>query len=151
EGVPIFPEEYSMERLAHERQTLRDKFNGDYDYVHFFLNESQSPEDAIFKPDWKRLFKFKQSNPTLSLDHPQNYLLIEHKVYDGKVQGDVNAGVLEKRMLINPADAKKKKRSQHVIMVVGYYTELDFIYLLDVWAESCLYGDFADGIFKKSK
>lgn len=142
-NTPIFPEEFSMERLAHEHRTL-----GEYDYLHFFRNFGVLPDECIFKPDWKRFYKCKESRPDLDLEDLRNYLLLEHNVYDGEVTEDIAAGILEKRMIVNPMDAKKKRREKHVILVVGYYPEHDRIYLLAAWAEKVLYSELMEEIFR---
>lgn len=142
-GVPIFPEEWSMERLAQKRQDV-----GAYDYAHFYLNQSVLPEECIFRPEWKRHYRFKQSHPDLDLRDPRNTLNIEHEVYDGNVVQDVNAGILYRRMLVDLAHNKKRKRCNHVILVVGWDPEKDRIYILDVWAQRPGYGELVEQMYK---
>jgi hypothetical protein len=145
-GKPIFPEEYSMERLAHERATL-----GAYDYAHFMLNQSVLPEECIFKPEWLRYFRFKQSRPDLGLEDIRNILLLEHEVYDGKVIDDLATGGLTLRMIVDLAHAKKRKRCDHVILIAGYDSEADRIYILEVWAEATGYSELVEMIYKLGK
>jgi len=142
-GRPIFPEEWSMERLAQKRNDV-----GAYDYAHFYLNQSVLPEECIFRPEWKRHFRFKQSHPELDLRDPRNTLNLEHEVYDGNVVQDVNAGILLRRMLVDLAHNKKRKRCNHVILIVGWDPEKDRIYLLDVWAQRPGYGDLVEQMYK---
>jgi hypothetical protein len=146
-GQPIFPEEWSMARLAHERQTLMHAGKS-YDYVHFYLNKTSLPEDCIFKPEWLRKFEFRASRLDLDKEDLRNFLLIKHNSYDGEAFGNLNAGILHKRMIVTLADAKKQRRRAHVILVVGYDSESDRIYLLSVWAEKVPYGDLMDAIYK---
>jgi len=146
-GEPIFPEEWSMEKLAAQRKDLEDKGQS-YDYIHFYRNKTSLPEDALFKPSWLRKFKFKESRPELDKEDLRNFLLLEHYTYDGEALGDLNAGVLHKRMIVTLADAKKRRRRAHVALVVGYDSESDRIYLLSVWAEKVPYGDLMDTIYK---
>jgi hypothetical protein len=141
-GKPIFPEEYSMERLQHERQTL-----GPYDYAHFMLNQSVMPEECIFKPEWLKYFRFKQSRPDLSLDDPRNQLMVEHEVTNGTVNV-IPVGALHRRMIVDLAHAKKKRRCDHVILVIGYDPESDKIYVLECWAEPSSYSDLVANIYK---
>jgi hypothetical protein len=146
-GVPIFPEEWTMERLAEQKRTL--EHNGSsYDYLHFYRNKTVLPEDCIFKPEWLRKFTFKESRPDLDKEDLRNFLLIEHNAYDGETLGELNAGVLHKRMIVTLADAKKRRRRTHAILVVGYDSERDKIYLLAVWAEKVPYGELMDTIYK---
>jgi hypothetical protein len=146
-GIPIFPEEWSMERLTQERQTLAHAGKS-YDYVHFYLNKTILPEDCLFKPTWQRLFRFKESRPDLDKNDLRNFLLIEHNVYNGEMLSELNVGVLHKRMIVSMADAKKRRRTSHVILITGYDSEKDRIYLLAVWAEKVPYGDLVDKIYE---
>ena len=68
--------------------------------------------------------------------------------YEGESLPDLNAGVLHRRMIVTLADAKKRRRRTHVILVVGYDSERDKIYLLSVWSEKVPYGDLMDAIYK---
>lgn len=148
-NTPIFPEEWSMERLAHERQTLAH-MGRSYDYVSFYLNQTHSAEDCLFRPEWLRKFKFKEARPDLDKEDLRNYLMIEHDVYDGLALDDLNVGALHKRLIVTLADAKKRKRRTHVILAVGYDSEKDRIYLLSVWSEKVPYGDLMDKIYKEA-
>ena len=148
-GEPIFPEEWTMERLLHEKATLEHEGKS-YDYVHFYRNKTSLPEDCLFKPSWLRKFKFKEARPDLDKEDLRNYLMIEHDVYDGLALDDLNVGVLHKRLIVTLADAKKRKRRTHVILAVGYDSEKDRIYLLSVWSEKVPYGDLMDKIYKEA-
>jgi hypothetical protein len=145
-GQPIFPEEWTMERLATERATL-----GNYDYAHQYLNMSVLPEECIFRPEWLRYYRFKPSEPGLSLDDPRNILLLEHEVYEGKAAGDIAAGQLTLRMVVDLAHAKKRKRCNHVIVVVGLDADTDNFYLLDVWAKPSPYSELCDMMYVKGR
>jgi len=145
-GKSIFPEEYSEERIAQLRQTLSP-----YDFAHFMLNQSVLPEECIFKPEWLRYFRFKQSRPDLGLEDIRNILLLEHEVYDGKVIDDLASGGLTLRMIVDLAHAKKRKRCDHVILIAGYDSESDRIYILEVWAEATGYSELVEMIYKLGK
>ena len=145
-GYPIFPEEWSMERLAHERRTL-----GSYDYSHFMLNLEVMPEECIFRPEWIRRYRYKPSRPELPLDDIRNVLLLEHKVRNGEVMEDLDAGILHVRIIIDLAHAKKRKRCKHVIAVIGLNSESDNFYLLDIWAKASPYSELLDELYKKCR
>jgi hypothetical protein len=146
-GVPIFPEEWTMERLAEQKRTL--EHNGSsYDYLHFYRNKTVLPEECLFKPEWLRKYKCKEARPDLDKSDIRNFLLIEHNVYDGEILPNMNAGVLHKRMIVSLADAKKRRRVNHVIVVAGYDSEKDRIYLLALEVGKFLYGDLLDLIYK---
>lgn len=140
---PIFPEEWSMVRLAQKRADI-----GTYDYAHFYLNQSVLPEECIFKPEWLKYFRFKQSRPDLDLEDLRNQLLIEHEVYNGQTIEDVPAGVLHRRMIVDLNHAKKKSRCNHVILVVGWNPEDDRLYLLEVWAQNTQYSVLVDKYYE---
>ena len=143
----IFPEQWPMWRLQQQRKILSN-----YDYSHFMLNLSVLPEEQIFKPEWKRFYRYKQSNPELTLESDRNFLLIEHEtVKEGKVREDVPAGVLHRRMLVDLAHAKKRKRCNHVILIVGWNPETDFLYLLDIYAKNDGYSALVDEMYKKAR
>ena len=140
----IFPAEWPMARLTKMRQDL-----GNYDYAHMYLNRSVLPEECIFKPEWLRYFKYKESRPDLSKDDLRNFLLIEHQtVTEGTTIEDLNAGALHKRMIVDLAHAKKHKRCDHVILIIGYDSETERIYTLEVWAEPSPYSELVEMIYK---
>jgi hypothetical protein len=147
-GVPIFPEEFTVEKLAHIRYTLQTETGSNYDYAHFFLNQSVLPEECIFHPDWKRHYRFKQSRPDLALDDVRNHLHIEHETYNGKAVADLPAGVLHRRMIVDLAHAKKRKRCNHVVLVVGWNPESDWLYILEVYAKNQGYSILTDKIYE---
>lgn len=142
-GKPIFPEEYSPARLEKLRNTL-----GSYDYAHFYLNSSVLPEECIFRPEWLKHYRFKPSRPALPLEDPRNELMLEHEVYNAQVVEDMNVGVLFTRMIVDPNHRGKRGRARHSIEVVGYDTETDRIYLLDVWAQASGYSEVVDMMYK---
>lgn len=142
-GEPIFPEEWTMKRLEGKRADI-----GTYDYAHFYLNQSVLPEECIFKPEWLKYYRFKQSRPDLRLEDLNNELLAEHEVYNGQTIDDVPCGILHRRMIVDLNHAKKKSRCNHVILVVGWNPETDRLYLLEVWAENCPYSKLVDEFYK---
>jgi hypothetical protein len=145
-GTPIFPDEYTMERLRTLRNTL-----GVYDYSHFYLNLAVLPEECVFDPSWLKHYRFKPSRPDLKLDDPRNELMIEHEVYNAQVVDDLNVGVLFTRMMVDPNHKGKRGRARHCIEVVGYDTETDRIYLLDVWAKASGYSEVVDMMYSVAR
>lgn len=142
-GIPIFPEEWTMARLAQKRAIL-----GNYDYAHQYLNQSVLPEECIFKSEWLRYFRFGMGRPDLDPEDQRNYLMLEHEVQAGQTITDINAGILHRRMIVDLAHAKKHKRCDHVILVIGYDPETDRIYILECWAEPCGYSELVENIYK---
>jgi hypothetical protein len=149
-GIPIFPEEWTMERLYKQRDTLALEGNA-YDYVHFFRNKTALPEDCLFKPEWIRKYICKEARPELDKEDIRNFLLLRHQVYDGEIIPDLNAGVLHKRMIVSLADAKKHRRTNHVVLVAGYDSERDWIYLLRLEVGKFMHGDLLELIYKLAR
>jgi hypothetical protein len=145
-GQPILPEEWTMERLAKERQRL-----GKYDYSHFYLNIRTLPEEVRFRNDYLRYFKFAQSRPDLQLDDLRNILLLRHEVHDGNVIEDFQPGALVWRMIVSVNHAKKVNSKTHCILVTGYDPESTRLYLLSIWSENSSYSDLVDEMFATAK
>jgi hypothetical protein len=145
-GVPIFPEEWTMERLHKQRETLAIEGKG-YDYVHFYRNKTVLPEDCLFKPEWIRKYICKEAHPEFDKDDIRNFLLLRHQVYDGEPIPDISVGVLHKRMIVCLADPKQR-RPNHVVLVAGYDSERDWIYLLKLEVGKFMHGDLLDMIYK---
>lgn len=145
-GVPIFPEEWSMERLQKQKETLEHDGKG-YDYIHFYRNKTSLPEDALFKPNWIRKYVYAESRPDLDPQDVRNFLMIRHRVADGEPVPDLNVGVLHKRLIVALADSKRR-RPNHVVIVAGYEPESDWIYLLKLEVGKFMYGDLLDKIYK---
>jgi hypothetical protein len=146
-GIPIFPEEWTMARLHKMRETLTLKGNS-YDYIHFFRNKTTNPEDSLFKPEWIRNYICIEAMPGLDREDIRNFLILRHKAYGGVTLPDMNAGVLYKRMIVSLADKKKKRRKKHVVLVAGYDSESDRIYLLRLEVGTFMHGDLLDLIYK---
>ena len=142
-NTPVFPEELGWSVLKQKRADLTA-----YDYHHFYRNVSILPEECIFQRSWLREFRFKQSAPDLDVSDPRNILLIEHTVADGVVIEDLQPGSLTIVMLVDLAHAKKMKRCDHCILVVGFDPESGFIYMLDLWAEPSPYSELVSNIYR---
>jgi LAGLIDADG DNA endonuclease family protein len=142
-GEPIFPEEWPMERLLRTQHDI-----GSYDYAHMYRNQTVLPEECIFKPEWLRYFEYKQSRPDLADTDMRNILLIEHRVVDDKPIEDLQPGSLTMRMIIDINHAKKTKRCDHCIWVIGYDPEYLRIYLMSLWAEATGYTELVDKMYE---
>jgi hypothetical protein len=145
-GIPIFPEEWTMERLLDQKRTLADK-GKNYDYITFYRNKTTLPEDALFKSDWIRKYECCALRPDLADNDYRNGLALRHLVKDGEVIPDLNAGVLHKRMIAVLADPKRR-RPNHVVLVAGYEPERDWIYLLKLEVGKPMFGELLDKIYK---
>lgn len=145
-GKPILPSEWTIKLLHREKARLDANIKGDYE--HFYRCKHILPGEQLFDTNALHFFKFKQSRPDLRLDDLRNILLLEHEPSDGEVVDDMQPGGLELRMIADPNHAKKAKRTEHVIWVVGYDVETMRIYLLDLWAEDSSYSHFVDMVYE---
>jgi len=143
--TPIFPEDFSMEKLRGLRSRL-----GDYLYSCQFLNSPIPPGEAIFKKEWLRYYDVV---PDISLPpkkdeagNPHYRAVYHHDVYDGKVIKNVYPTDLQKEMIVDPNHAGKNGRCRHAIVILGF--GFGRMYLLDVWAESAPYDELIRKMFQ---
>jgi len=151
-GIPIFPEEWTMERLKKQKETLEHDGKG-YDYIAFYRNKTSLPEDALFKPEWQRKYICAEARPDLPASDFRNFLLLRHLtkqddewIPDSQIP-DLNAGVLHHRLIVVLADTKRR-RPDHVVLVAGYEPEQDWIYLLKLEVGKFMFGELLDVIYK---
>ena len=143
-GVPIFPEEFSMDVLAQKKLD-----NTAYDYAHFYRNISVLPEEQIFKESWLRKFIYKKARPELPETDLRNILLLEHMVYDGVALDDFQPGALEITILVDPNHSKKVKRKAHIIWTIGLDPGSSRIYLLNLYQEETTYSEVVENIYRE--
>lgn len=155
QGVPIFPTEFSIEKLERFRQRL-----GQYFFSCQFLNEPVNPADIKFNVDHLRYFKLEPDltqaedkldefgKPTGQKRYKVN---IWHQVSDGQVIPDVNPAKLKRAMIVDPNHSGNEGRCRSAITVTGLMTAPRRIYLLDVWAEAASPEVFIQTIFNMAK
>ncbi len=162
-GVPIFPEEFSIEKLSEIRQ-----IEGGYNYAAQFRNNPTAPEALRFKESWLRHFSldvwkeprpqpqqianWQQLTPHAKATNvgddfaesqgatPERLKIgIHHEVQAGEVIEDTRAGDLDRYAFMDPNHAEEHGRSRNAILVIGIYNRPPArrrIYLLDCWAKS---------------
>lgn len=128
--TPIFPEEFSFEKLLRLKQRL-----GTYHFSCQFLNNPAAPENADFRAEWLNYYSLR----TDDLGH----LWIQHEVKDGKVIPDMKIDRLAIGMTADPNHSGNAGlgRCRHAIPVVGITPNNDW-YLLDYFAEGSSYDKF---------
>lgn len=136
-GVPIFPEEYTVEILENIRT-----IQGPYIFSHQYLNLPVNPEECIFKTDWLRFYAPVES-PVKVGRH-----WLRHSVKDGETVKDLDPNLLIRSMVVDPNHAGSEGRARHAIIVTGFDPDTDRIYLLDLWAASMSYDDLMGNIYK---
>src|SRR6266702_397177 len=139
-GVPIFPEEFSKEKLEKLKKRL-----GSYHFSCQYLNNPCNPEDADFQEDWLNYFKVK-------VNHTTAERFLTHEVKDGVVVKDSKVSHLRIVMVSDPTHSKNadQGRCRHSIVVVGMNDEGNY-YLLDCWAQKCSYDAYFQQIFAIAK
>lgn len=155
-GVPIFPLEYSVEKL----QKYAKRF-GLYNYSCHYLNDPIAPGVALFDPSWLRYYNLVKFNPTL--DYQGNPVdrraAIHHEVKSGEAIKDILVQELPLFMIVDPNHAGNAGRCRHAITVTAVsHLQLkngtkdvkapQRIYVIEAWAESCNYHEFVRKIYE---
>lgn len=159
-GKPIFPEEWSMAKLARFRQRL-----GEYYYSCQFRNKPIPPGGNVFKTEWLRYFAYKTINiESLSLGYQnqsttvndkqtfgtegyrlipreetqlKRHMAVRHEIKNGIQLKDIPTSFLSKMLMLDPNHAGEKGRANHCLLLQGIsYNPLN-IYLLDGRADTC--------------
>lgn len=108
-------------------------------------------DSALFQEQWFRYYRFRASLPDKPLEDPLNYLLISHNRRERETIEDIDAGLIERKMIVDPNHAGKSGRAKHAIAVVGFLPEEakkpQRFYLLDEWSEATGYGEFCEKIY----
>lgn len=139
-GLPIFPEEFSAEKLLRYKKRL-----GSYYFSCQFLNNPAAPEDAEFSVQWLNYYDIAlHSAGTMNTKEK-----IVHDVRDGMVKKDLFYGHLNIAMTVDPNHAGNAAggRCRHAIVVAGLSSDGDY-YLLDYWAKQESYDSLLDNIYK---
>jgi hypothetical protein len=137
--TPIFPEEFSFEKLMRWRNRL-----GSYHFSCQFLNNPAAPENADFKEPWLNHFSIEEPYEANGFRR-----VLRHEVRDGLVKKDFEYSHLRVGAAIDPNHSGNAGlgRCRHAIVVVGLSAAGDY-YLLDCFAEACSYDAFYAKIFE---
>jgi hypothetical protein len=153
-GKPIFPEEFSVEKLERFSKRL-----GPYLFSCQFLNKPIPPKDTPFDVKYLRYYTWGKETE----GDPRSRTTIRHEVSDGEVLPDIPCSNLQLVMICDPNHAGDKGRCNHAIVVLGVdkdklrlikengetkSVKLDYIYLLDSWAESASYDALIGNIYR---
>jgi hypothetical protein len=136
QDVPIFPEEFSFEKLLKRKQRL-----GNYKFSCQFLNNPSAPEDADFRVEWLHYFELKWSD--------KGRYKIVLPVENGIVRPDIRQSQLNVAMIVDPNHSgnQGRGRCRHAIIVDGVDSE-DNHYVLETWAEAASFDTFYNKIFE---
>lgn len=155
-GRPIFPEEFSLERLRSIEQRL-----GTYFYSCQYLNRPAPPGEEKFKEANLRWFSFsrflEKEAGSVKVNNrsevfgtvPAQYRVkIIHEVRKGEVIKDLIPTNLERAMIVDPSHAGIDGRSRHAIIVLGFSNTPVRQYLLEVWAETNDYSALVNKMYE---
>jgi hypothetical protein len=161
-GQPIFPEEWTMEKLWKMRDRLKEYF-----YSCQFLNTPIPPGGNVFKSEWLRYFVFKTinlqsivpgyTNEKLSIpmnptgtfgtetykiipveeNNTKRHKAIRHQMSNGELKKDIPTSNLSKMLLVDPNHAGEKGRANNVILEIGTNFDPFNVYILDGYANNC--------------
>jgi hypothetical protein len=136
---PIFPEEFSFEKLTRWRNRL-----GSYHFSCQFLNNPAAPENADFKEPWLNHFTIEEPNEKNAFKR-----MIRHEVKDGIIRKDFPLAHLRIGMTVDPNHSGNQGmgRCRHSINVVGESSDGDY-YHLYCWAKASGYDEFYDQILQ---
>lgn len=137
--TPIFPEEFSLEKLARWRKRL-----GSYHFSCQFLNNPAAPENADFKEEWLGHFHIEEGR-----QETQFRRMLVHDVKDSIVRKDIDISHLRLGMCVDPNHSGNSGmgRCRHAIVIVGLSSNGDY-YLLDCWAKASGYDEFYEKVFE---
>jgi hypothetical protein len=134
--TPIFPEEYSIEKLMKRKQRL-----GSYKFSCQFLNNPSAPEDADFRVEWLNYFSLRWTD--------KGRFVIEFETRDGIIRPDLKQSYLNIAMVVDPNHSgnQGRGRCRHAIIVDGL-DEGGNHYLLESWAQAASFDTFYNKIFE---
>lgn len=138
-GTPIFPEEYTIDKLRSYRERL-----GTYLYSCQYLNSPVPPGENFFKEQNLRWFNYG------IVSKEDLRVTLVHEVRNGEVIKDILAGSLYITLCVDPNHSGVEGRCRNAIVVTGVQMvgKLLRCYLLEVWAESSSTDDLIEAIFK---
>lgn len=154
-GTPIFPESWSVEKLARYKKRL-----GAYFFSCQYLNFPINPERVKFLLSNMRYFHYQPDDVALGapiLDpkkdalepvKPKIRVKIRHHIVAGDVEEDIYPRNLSRFMVVDPNHNGAKGRCRHAITVTGVRQDIRRVYLLKAWAKACSIGEFVETIFK---
>lgn len=159
-GQPIFPEEWSLTKLAKYRHRLKDYF-----YSCQYRNKPIPPGGNVFKSEWLRYFVYK----TINVEHEamsymtkpvsdkgagtfgteayqlipydrmeeKRHMAVCHQIYNGTQFKDIPTSFLSKMLLVDPNHAGEKGRANNVVLCFGINRDPFNVYILDGFADNC--------------
>ena len=149
-GQPIFPEEFTMERLAQ----LRVRF-GIRSYSAHYLNQPVTEEECSFRVKWLRRYRLDKKPMGIKQDgSPVERTYIERlPASANEVLEDIALSDLKRILILDPNHGGEKGRARHAAVVVGYrkHAGKNEIYLLQSWAKAISHDQMAGQVKKMAE
>jgi hypothetical protein len=137
-GEPIFPEEFSAERL----NDLRIRF-GPRGFAAQYLNQPITEEECTFRDAWLGKIRLFQKECGIDVyGEPQKKTVIEHiPGKSGVVRQDIAVSDLDRILILDPNHGGETGRARHAAIVVGVRRQdgkkgQKELYLLESWAKA---------------
>ena len=135
-GTPIFPEEFTLERLA----GLRVRF-GLRGYSAHYLNKPMAEEEASFRAAWLPRFRtvVKEAGFDTQGKTRQQTVIQHNAAKDGSVEADIPVADLRRILVLDPNHGGENGRARHAAVVIGVRkgaNGMKRLYLLECWAKS---------------
>lgn len=127
---PIFPEEFSLEKL----ESFRAR-QGDYVFSCQFENNPMNPRNRAFEESWLRFYSFEKVFGSM-------------RARFGDGEGDsAPLDEMERYMVVDPKHSQEATRARHAIVVTGVWNDMgrEVKFVLDCWAGE---GDFTEFLNK---
>jgi hypothetical protein len=148
-GTPIFPEAFSIEKLARYKKRF-----GTYFFSCQWLNYPINPEKCKFELSNLRYYHYTYDDSGASFVATEKKpvrVKIRHHVNEGDVEDDIFPRNLTRYMVVDPnhkGNTAKTSRCRHAITITGVRQDERRIYLLKTWAKASSIGEFVEQIFK---
>jgi hypothetical protein len=131
-GQPIFPEEFTMERLAQ----LRVRF-GVRSYSAHYLNMPVSEEECAFRKNWLPRFRLLKKEMGQQNDGTLIYKTVIERISANQILEDIPVSDLDRFLILDPNHGGERGRARHAAVVCGTKRRADGrrdIYQLEAWA-----------------
>lgn len=170
-GEPIFPEEFTLDKLATIRAT-----EGSYNFHCQYLNNPIAPEAVRFRETWLRHYSldvWKEPDRSHDVANWQQLnakaraqvssaedlaesqgamptrlkIALKHDVKQGEVMEDIRAADLDRFAFLDPNHSGEHGRARNAIIVIGVYNRPPAqrrIYLLACWAKACSHDEWLE-------
>jgi hypothetical protein len=141
--TPIFPKEFSFEKLMKLKQRL-----GTYHFSCQYLNNPAAPENADFHEEDLNYFSIEETTDAGGYKRYINYEVSR----DGLVRKRIPFNYLRLGLAVDPNHSGNAGlgRCRHAIVVLGLSPEGNY-HLVDCWAKGCGYDEFYNKVFEMAE